>query len=157
MWDDVGLRSSLCLGWPGQETGLSGFPVGCTRSPGITQPLPALSRTVDNHLAVQLQHGAQTGALFWCKTNSSSSVCKIVGAALGPSCMSVSCLWMAPWRTPLKPASCCSPVGVLDPMSEQGTALGEISESMVAFRETRVRHGWHIFKFLLASCAKLVV
>ena len=104
------------------------------------------------------------GALFRRKKNSSSSVCKIVGAALETEYASRLHVCLLSLDGPVENssetsfhASCCSPVVVLDPMSEQGTVLGEIRESMVAFRETRVRHGWHICNNFLLSCKTRVV
>ena len=81
------------------------------------------------------------GALFRRKKNTSSSVCKIVAAPLECEYASKLHVCLLSLDGPVENtsetsfhASCCSPVVVLDPMSEQGTVLG-ISESMVAFRE----------------------
>ncbi|CAE7196622.1 unnamed protein product [Symbiodinium sp. CCMP2592] len=85
------------------------------------------------------------GALYPRKKGASSSVCNIVGAPLECEYTSKIHVCLLSLDGPMENAStsfhasCCSPVVVLDPMSEQGTVLGEISESMVAFRETRVR------------------
>ncbi|CAE7658623.1 unnamed protein product [Symbiodinium sp. CCMP2592] len=88
------------------------------------------------------------GALFR-KRNAkkSSTVCKIVADPLECEyCSKLHCCLLTPadeqpkdgTRTIFE-ASCCNPILILDPISSQGTVLGEINPDRASFEESRLR------------------